>query len=346
VADVRVGVIGCGAQGSVHLDGYAQIDGVEVAAVCDLDPSRRERASAATGAAAYASHSDLLAAGGLDLVSVCTMPATHREIACDAFAAGAHVLCEKPMACALGDATAMAEAARAAGRRLALGYNMRHMGSARVLKRAIDEGAIGRPLAIRATMLYPEIPWWGRHYVKAVNGGGVIQADAGHCLDLALWTVGFPRPLRVSGSLGRTFPHKGLESSPGPEATSAYDVEDIATAHVRLEGGGWLTLDVAWSADRAEPLYGYEIVGELGTARFDPLSLLVRRDGELVELTAAGDADTDWITSVHRGVGEVVAALRRGEAPPTPADHGLAIQAITDAVYRSAELGREVELDL
>jgi predicted dehydrogenase len=286
----------------------------------------------------------LLANSGAELVSVCTMPATHREIVSDALAAGAHVLCEKPMARTLAEAKAMADAARAANRHLAIGFNMRHMGSARVLKEAIDAGAIGRPIAARAFMLDPIIPWWGKHYVKAVNGGGVIQADAGHCLDLALWTLGYPRPVTVSGSIGRVFPHKGLESSPSREATSAYDVEDTATAHVRLDGGPWLTLDVAWRADRAEPAYGYEIVGELGTARFDPMSLLVQRGAALDELADASTADTDWASSVHRGIAEVVAALRRGDAPPTVVEQALTVQAITDAVYASAESGREIVL--
>jgi predicted dehydrogenase len=337
-------VIGCGAQGAIHLDAYLRIEGVELVAVCDVDPERVERARTATGAAGFADHVELLATGGLDLVSICTMPATHREIACDALAAGAHVLCEKPMACTLSEAAAMAAAARRAGRYLTLGYNMRRMGSARLLKRAIDDGVIGRPLAIRAVMLYPQIPWWGRHYVKAANGGGVVQADAGHCLDLALWTIGYPSPLTVSASVGRTFPLKGAEGSPSPEATLAYDVEDIASAHIRLAGGAWMTLDVAWSADRAEPLYGYEIVGERGTARFDPLSLLVRRDGELVELASEDAADTEWAASVHRGIAEVVAALQRGEEPETVVENGVTIQAITDAVYASAESGREVSL--
>jgi predicted dehydrogenase len=341
---MRVAVVGCGAQGTVHLDAYRVIEGVEVVAVCDLDPERLEVARAATGAQPFASHGDLLANADAELVSVCTMPATHRGVVSDAFAARAHVLCEKPMARTLGEAQAMAAAARAAGRHLAIGFNMRHMGSARVLKEAIDTGVIGRPLAIRAFMLDPIIPWWGKHYVKAFNGGGVIQADAGHCLDLALWTIGYPRPLTVSGSVGRVFPHKGLESSPSAEATRAYDVEDTATAHVRLDGGLWLTLDVAWRADRAEPAYGYEIVGELGTARFDPLSLLVQRDGELVELADASMADTDWASSVHRGIARVVAALRRGEVPPTVVEEALTIQAVTDAVYASAGAGREVVL--
>jgi predicted dehydrogenase len=111
---------------------------------------------------------------------------------------------------------------------------------------------------------------------------------------------------------------------------------------VRLEGGSWLTLDVCWRADRAEPAFGYEIVGELGTARLDPLSVCVQRDGQLVEVLDRGHADTDWNASVRRGLREVVSALRSGESPPTTVNEALMIQAITDGVYASAAAGREV----
>jgi hypothetical protein len=98
------------------------------------------------------------------------MPATHERIVCESLHAGFDVVCEKPMARTMREAGAMAHAAAETGKALSIGFNMRHMGSARVIKQAVDEGVIGRPLAIRAFMLDPTTPWWGQHYVKAVNG--------------------------------------------------------------------------------------------------------------------------------------------------------------------------------
>jgi predicted dehydrogenase len=98
---------------------------------------------------------------GPRLVTVCTMPATHREIALAALAAGAHVLCEKPFAPSLDEAQEMVEAARAAGRLLTVGFNMRYTANARALHDVVRKGHIGAPIYGRA---------WGR---------------AG---DLALWT--------------------------------------------------------------------------------------------------------------------------------------------------------------
>src|SRR5207237_77261 len=78
-----------------------------------------------------------------ELVSIVTPPAFHREQALDAFAAGAHVLCEKPIAMNAAEARAMVDAARAAGRFLSMGLQSRHLEAGRILKRTLAEGTLG-----------------------------------------------------------------------------------------------------------------------------------------------------------------------------------------------------------
>src|SRR5581483_5270441 len=110
-------------------------------AVCDRDEQRRDALADEFGIAGrHAGHEELLAAGDLDLVTVCTMPDTHREIALAAFAAGAHVLCEKPFAIDLEQAREMVEAARAADRLLSIGFNMRFTDNAQALHAFVAEG--------------------------------------------------------------------------------------------------------------------------------------------------------------------------------------------------------------
>ena len=131
---IRVGVVGCGFQGRVHVDSFRTIEGAEVVAVCDRDEQRRDALADEFGIAGrHAGHEELLAAGDLDLVTVCTMPDTHRETALAAFAAGAHVLCEKPFAIDFAQAREMVEAARAADRLLSIGFNMRFTDNAQAL---------------------------------------------------------------------------------------------------------------------------------------------------------------------------------------------------------------------
>jgi predicted dehydrogenase len=341
---MRVAVIGCGRQGTFHLEAYEGIQEVEIAAVCDIDSSRAAGAAERVGATAYDQYALMLDAQPLDLVSVVTMPVTHRDIVVAALEAGAHVLCEKPMAMSLVEAREMADAARRSGRTLTLGYNMRHMGSSRFLREFVERGDLGRPLYTRTWCLDNAVPSWGKHYVRALAGGGVFMADAGHVLDLALWVAGYPRPTTVSASCTRVFPRKRASAVP-PEEAATYDVEDLGTAHIRFVDGSWVTLEVAWGWDAPEPSYSFEMMGERAGIRHDPLRVVREVDGEPADVTPPDAADTDWDASVRREIEAVVRSLGEGTAPIVRLEEALTIQAIVDSCYRSIEAGREVEVE-
>src|SRR5262245_1149115 len=109
---MRVAVIGCGRQGLDHLAACGAIEGGEIEPVSDVDGARATAAAERFGARPYTRYEDLLANEATDLVSIATMPATHRAVTVLALDSGAHVLCEKPMALNLGEAREMAAAAR------------------------------------------------------------------------------------------------------------------------------------------------------------------------------------------------------------------------------------------
>src|SRR5262245_21954380 len=108
---VRVGVIGCGRQGTLHLEAYQALPDVDITAICDIDAGRAAEAADRFGATPFERFDELLASDAFDLVSVVTMPVTHKDIVVAALGAGVHVLCEKPMAMNLGEAREMAAAA-------------------------------------------------------------------------------------------------------------------------------------------------------------------------------------------------------------------------------------------
>lgn len=341
----RVAVIGCGAQGSNHLAAYRTLPDVAIAAVCDLDPGRLEAASREVPSArAFPDYRDLLAAVPVDLVSVCTMPVSHREVVTAALTAGTHVLCEKPMALDATEAEAMVAAARASRRVLTLGYNMRWMGSAQFARRYVAEGRLGRPQYARVYALANDIPWWGMHYVRAVSGGGALASTAVHVLDLLLWVIGHPDPLAVSATMLRRFPERRGDTSPTAEARTAYDVEDLVSAHIRLAGGLAVTLEAAWAYDAPRSHYSFDLTGGRARLQFDPLMVIHEADGRPVDQTPVGVAETDWPASVRREIGDVVGSLRSGRPPLVTAEQALALQHLTDALYRSAAEGREVRL--
>jgi predicted dehydrogenase len=346
VSAVRVGVVGCGAQGRLHTSFLAADGDADLVAICDRDRERARALAAELGVAGvYRDHREMLGAERLDLVCICTMPDSHREIAVDALEAGADVLCEKPMAHTLADAREMADAARRTGNQLAIGFNLRHSTVAQAVRGFIDEGALGAPVCARGSMLETEVPWWGPHQVKEISGGGAIAATAVHMIDLLMWFAGNPRPLTASASMRRLFPDKRGETVPERARSLPYDVEDIAFGHVRFESGFWLTIAGGWTWDAPGSECAFDLVGERAQASALPLHFWREESGELVDVTGGAEGGFDDRGSLAAELEEMVAAVRGGRPPAlTSAQQGLEVQAVVDALYRSAAADREVEV--
>src|SRR5438067_1450509 len=100
-----VGIIGCGAISSLHAASFSSLrERARVVAFADIEDGRASEMRRRFRAdAAYAEYACLLERPDIDVVSVCTPPATHAEIVVDAIEAGKHVLCEKPIATTLED---------------------------------------------------------------------------------------------------------------------------------------------------------------------------------------------------------------------------------------------------
>jgi predicted dehydrogenase len=218
------------------------------------------------------------------------------------------------------------------------------MGSSRYLRSLVEREQLGRVVCMRAWCLDNEVPAWGRHYTRALAGGGVLMADAGHVLDLTLYVAGYPRPTTVTASTTRVFPRKRASAVP-PELHAAYDVEDHAGAHVRFADGSWLTLDLAWGWDAPVPSYSFELMCERAGLLHDPLRVMREIDGVATDVTPAGVADIDWDASVRHEIEAVVEAVGTGAAPIVAIEDALTVQAIIDACYRSALAAREVDVE-
>ncbi len=145
---MRVAIIGCGGQGRIHANAYAQIEGVQIVACCDVLKERAQELAQAFGAAVFTDHKQMLAHTRPDIVSVCTLEGHHAQHTIDALEAGAHVLCEKMLSATLHEAHQMIETANATGRLLATQFNYRHIPSVRWLKSLLAQGRLGTPLLV------------------------------------------------------------------------------------------------------------------------------------------------------------------------------------------------------
>jgi predicted dehydrogenase len=134
-----------------HVPGFQSCPGVELAAICDADLGRAEQVAADCGIGrVFASATTMLQEEPLDLVSIVTPDDCHRADVEVAIAAGAHVLCEKPLATALNDARVLTALADAAGVRTKVGFMLRYAPAMMRLREVVASGEIGTPQLLQA----------------------------------------------------------------------------------------------------------------------------------------------------------------------------------------------------
>ena len=257
----------------------------------------------------------------------------HAPIAVAALERGLHVLSEKPLARNGEEGRQMVEAARKAGRVLDVAFNHRRRGDIQKLKGIIDDGELGRPYYAQASWLRRQgIPMLGSWFTNPALAGGGPLADIGvHVLDYALHLLGEPKVLSVSAvDAFRAGPPRPRRQRPvhRHESSHKYEVEDFASAFIRLEGGGTLILEAGWAAYREEDdLMDFTVYGTDGGAELravgasKPPSQAVRifkeKDGENADYVVVAEPGRAHHAVVEDFVDAVAAARPPGE--PTTA---------------------------
>ena len=342
---LRVGVIGLGI-GRKHIEGYRTHPGCAVAAVCDLNADRREAiAEEFDIPGRYAETAAMYAAEELDVVSVCTPNSLHRPLAEEAFAAGCHVLCEKPIATSAADGEAMLNAADAAGKRLGMNFSFRFTAQAAALKARVDAGDLGDIYYGRTVWTRRRgVPGWGGWFGQKTLAGGGPLIDLGvHRLDLALWLMGYPEPTWV---MGQTW--NALTGEQAGDANVKFDVEDFAAGTIRFTNGAVLSVEASWAANQAPNermetrLFGTKggLVQENVGGGYDfRAELTCERGGTLWDETLHEPAPVPPPSMWH-----FVDAILKDAPHPAPGSEGLVVQRLLDALYASAASGEPVKL--
>lgn len=356
---LKVGVIGLGWAGQQHLAAYSKLPDLQVVAIAgqesDLLGSLGDEYNVTHRLESW---TDLLEVPGLDAVSVAVPTFLHSTIAIAALERGIHVLSEKPIARDGEEGQEMVNAARKAGRVLEVAFNHRLRSDIQELSRIISTGEIGRPYYARASWLRRRgIPMLGSWFTNRDKSGGGPLIDIGvHVLDYALHLLGEPRVLSVSASTYSELGPRGLGGSTRETAdqgrASAFEVEDFASAFLRLEGGGTLILESSWASYRdPEDLLDFSVLGTEGGAdlkvrgakQFSPgeITIFRDRDGEMDDTTIQLATDPGHPEVVRNFVSHVI-----DPSAWSAQDGSLALDRarIIDACYLSAAEQREVQL--
>ena len=142
---INIGIVGAGGMGTVHHSNYRHLDGCAVVGVVDPSPAGRERA-AQWGVPCYESITDMVEAGGVDVVDICTPTFLHRDNVMESLSLGKTTIVEKPCALTRADAEAMFALAEEKGVNLYVAQVLQFTREVEVLRKLVREGTYGRPL--------------------------------------------------------------------------------------------------------------------------------------------------------------------------------------------------------
>jgi predicted dehydrogenase len=270
--------------------------------------------------------------------------------------AGKHVIVEKPLARSTSEAQQILDAAAKANRVLGVVFNRRGRHDVQIVKREVERGTFGRVYHARAFwMRRSGIPGLGTWFTSKELAGGGPLIDLGiHVLDMAMWILGNPKPLRVSAATYAELGPRGRGQWQGGRFPfnpgQPYEVEDFATAMIRFEDGFTLQLDAAWAAYTGHgDEFGLSLLGSDGGAEIH-----AKDYAQIDTLRLYGQIDdvptvTEPKLLERHGHGEVlrlfVDSILTG-APMSPSgEEGLERVRLIEAIYQSAALGREVAVD-
>jgi len=342
---LRVGVVGVGGRGRAHCNDAHAAEEIELVAGCDVDADNLKAFEEKYELPAYGGHLEMLEQEDLDAVCIATPHPFHAPIALDAFAAGKHVYCDKPMAVRVSECDAMLAAADRAGKKLGIVFQRRMLPLHREIARRIRAGELGE--LVRANM----VSAWLRteeYFRRGARwrgtwkgeGGGVLLNQAPHFLDLYQWMAGMP--VRVTALTARRF--------------HSIETEDQASALFEYANGahGMFTVSTVDYTGRNV----FEIVGTRGAIVLDDGARFIRPQHPMDEFIR--DADAEWgkmdvdVTEIEAEgenpghLGQIrnwaQACLNGGDPIIVDGREGAKTVELFNAMILSAEKGKTVEL--
>jgi myo-inositol 2-dehydrogenase / D-chiro-inositol 1-dehydrogenase len=245
-AALRLGMIGAGWIAREHVASIAALDGAELAAVADLDADRAGALAAEAGVRPYPDWAAMLDAEALDAVVVCTPPLAHRDPCLVGIERGLGVYLEKPVARTREDARAIAEAARAAGAVVAVGYQYRAIDFLPDLR----DAAVGDPPGLLSSYSVGATagrPW----FVHQAEGGGQVLERASHHIDLQCAIAGRVEWVQAAGT------RVDLAGADRPRDS---DIDDVIAISLGFRSGALGSILCAWTSPELPSSYTLDVV--------------------------------------------------------------------------------------
>lgn len=353
---IKVAIIGAGNISNSHIDAYKKLDNVEVYAICDISEERLNKTADKYGIERRYTDLDKMLAElpELDAASVCVWNCNHAECAIKALNAGLNVICEKPMAYNAELAQQMKDAADRSGKLLMIGFCMRFSSEAKIARDFIENGYLGDVYFTKAQYVRKHGNPGGWFCDKERSGGGPIIDLGVHVLDFARYLMGNPKPLSVYAvSFDKLGNRENIKNNVGWIAADHVDgekcdVEDFAAAFIRYDNGAVTNLETSYDFN-GEESYKNQLFGTkagIDIAEDGGVKLYGTYNDYLADINV-DTANYKFASSEFDGeIAHFIDCIVNGTKCIAPAEDGIVIMKILDAIYESARVGHEVAIEL
>lgn len=358
---VKIGIIGTGWIAESHADSLKKMPDVEVVALADIVPGKAKKFGEEWGfpdARVYNSDEELIASeSDLDGVCICTYNTQHAPCAIHALNAGINVMLEKPFTVTLEEAIEVMKAEKKSGKILTIGFQPRMSENMKMIKKIVDSGELGKVYYIQAGGGRRRgIPTpFGTTFIEKETGGIGALGDIGcYSLDMLLNAVGYPKPLTVTGYKSAYFGTDPKYYPQHPEYAEKFGVDDFAAGFVRLENDIVLDFRISWAMNM-DTCGDALILGTKGGLRipstecwngefYKPLTIYKTLGDQTVEYQVPlKPADPELF---YKKLRSFVDAIKTGGEATVPSSQIIINQAILDGLVKSAELGKEIEIEI
>ncbi|MDA1075657.1 MAG: Gfo/Idh/MocA family oxidoreductase [Proteobacteria bacterium] len=349
MSTVRTGIVGAGEIGRLTARDLSAHPEAQIVAVADKSEVRAAELATRYGAQAFASLQAMLEGCDLDAVYIGIPNRDHAQAAITALDAGKHVMLDKPFALNALESQKIISAAHDAGRILFVGMNQRFDRNVQRARMLVGDGSLGDVYHARAFWRrrsgIPRIGSWFTS--KAMSGGGTLLDIGVHVLDATCHILDDFSVSSISGATFTRFGQRGLgDGSWGRSERTfdQFDVDDFAVALIRFASGRTLSLETSWAQHQRDAnAHGIELAGEeAGYSVFDDQLFRDAPGGGYMSLHGTPTAALPY-PHCNRSQHFVNVVLNREELLVRP-EEALKIQKVIDAIYLSAELGKEVSL--
>lgn len=353
---LKVALVGCGgiANGK-HLPSLKRLDNVDLVAFCDIVEDRAKKAATeygVTGATTYTDYVTLLSKEKVDVVHVLTPNDSHAAISIAALEAGAHVMCEKPMAKKAADARKMLEVAKKTGKKLSIGYQSRFRADSQYLKKMVEDGDLGEVYFAKAHAVRRRaVPTWGVFLDADKQGGGPLIDIGTHALDLALWLMNNYKIKSVTGSVFRKLADReNAANAWGPWDPKEYTVEDSAFGFITMESGATIYLEASWALNTLDideakcTLMGTEAGADMKNGLRVNGEKNSRLYTQEIELKAGGVAFYEGASNraEHVEAALWIDAIVSDKDPVVLPEQACVVSEVLEAIYESAATGKTI----